>query len=245
MAPALIKNDGSIIAYHQVAATKKAPGVVFLGGFRSDMTGTKATYLETLCQQLGCSYVRFDYFGHGQSSGKFAEGTLGRWLEDALTVLDELTQGPQILVGSSMGGWLMLLVALQRRERIRGLVGIAAAPDFIDDFERLSLEQHRRLNTEGVCYIASSSGEAYPLTLAFIEEGRKHRVLPGAIPIDCPVHLLHGLADKEVPWQKSILLAERLLSKEVTITLVKDGNHRLAEEKQLKLLGESVKRLLG
>src|SRR6266496_1562546 len=151
----LARQDGATIAYHRLAGA--APGVVFLGGFRSDMTGTKALFLEEHCRRRGQAYLRFDYFGHGASSGDFALGTIGRWREDAVAVVDSLAEGPQILVGSSMGGWIMLLAALARPERIAALIGIAAAPDFTEELlpKRLSAEQRREIEERGAVTLPS------------------------------------------------------------------------------------------
>jgi len=229
--------DGSQIAYQSRAG--KNPGIVFLSGFMSDMMGTKASYLEEFCEQWGRSYVRFDYFGHGSSSGQLEEGTLSRWLEDVLLVIDTLTKGPQVLVGSSLGAWLMILAAMKRIERIRGLVGIAAAPDFTEDFKRLTNDQEKALNLDGICYIPSQyGGNPYPITRRLIEDAKLHYVLKAPIPLQCSVRLLHGLSDKDVSWQKSVQLAECLESKDVTITLIKEGDHRLSEESHLRLLAE-------
>ena len=239
----ITSHHGTKIAYHQLKG--KSPGIIFFGGFMSDMTGTKATYLEAACQRWGQAYIRFDYSGHGQSSGKFEEGTIGSWLKDALCVLDNLTKGPQIIVGSSMGGWLMTLAALKRPERIKALVGIASAPDFVEDLGRMHAVQQEALLKDGVCYLPSLSGEkSYPITRHLIEEGRTHCVLKAPIPISCPVRLLHGLSDKDVPWQKSVKLADRLESLDVTVTLIKDGDHRLSDPTQLLLLEKSVYSLL-
>jgi pimeloyl-ACP methyl ester carboxylesterase len=151
----LPRPDGATIAHHRLAGS--GPGIVFFGGFRSNMTGTKALYLEDYCRQRGQAYLRFDYFGHGASSGDAALGTIGRWSDDAIAVLDSLTEGPQVLVGSSMGGWIMLLAALARRLRVRGLVGVAAAPDFTEDlvWPRLEPAQQRQLRENGAVTLAS------------------------------------------------------------------------------------------
>lgn len=238
------KKNGCQIAYYKTAAANAAlPGVIFLNGFRSDMTSTKAVYLESISQKYGHAYIRFDYFGHGASHGRFEEGTLGQWLEDTLVVLDELTTGPQILVGSSMGGWIMLLVALRRSTRIQALIGIAAAPDFVEDFERLTPEQYAGLRENGVCYFPSHYGDPYPITRQFIEEGQQHRILGRPLAIHCPVRLLHGLSDADVSWQKSLALTECLLSNDVSLTLVKNGDHRLSKEADLKLLENTLRAL--
>jgi pimeloyl-ACP methyl ester carboxylesterase len=224
------------------------PGIVFLGGFRSDMAGTKALFLEDYCRRRGRAYVRFDYFGHGRSSGDFAAGTVGRWRDDAIAIIDSLSEGPQILVGSSMGGWIMLLAALARPERVAALVGIAAAPDFTEELlqRRLTPEQHRELNEKGAVALPSDYDPAgYLYTRSLIEDGRRHLVLGAPIAFDMPVRLLHGLADESVPWQLSLRLAERLTSRDVALTLVKDGDHRLSSEPDLARLERALDELVG
>lgn len=239
----ITSNHGTKISYHKTPG--KTPGIIFFGGFMSDMTGIKTTYLESVCQRWGQAYIRFDYSGHGASSGKFEEGTIGSWLEDALFVLDNLTEGPQMIVGSSMGGWLMVLAALKRPDRIKGLVGIASAPDFVEDLGRMHAVQQEALNKNGICYLPSLSGDkTYAITRHLIEEGKTHAVLKAPIPIFCPVRLLHGLSDKDVPWQKSVKLAERLQSPDVSVTLIKDGDHRLSENMHLKMIEKSVHSLI-
>jgi pimeloyl-ACP methyl ester carboxylesterase len=240
-APSLARPDGAAIAYSRLAGA--TPGIVFLGGFRSDMTGTKALFLEDYCRRRGRAYVRFDYFGHGASSGEFAEGTISRWREDAVAVIDSLTEGPQILVGSSMGGWIMLLAALARLERVAALVGIAAAPDFTEELlpARLTPEQRREIEETGRVILPSDYDPAeYLYTRALIEDGREHLLLRQTIPLDMPVRLLHGLADASVPWQLSLRIAERLLSRDVTVTLVKDGDHRLSSDADLARLAQTL-----
>lgn len=239
----LVEKQGNKLAYAKTEG--RGPGVVFLGGFRSDMTGTKAMYLEERCRAWGRAFVRFDYFGHGVSDGRFEDGTLGRWLENALQVIDELTTGPQILVGSSMGGWLMLLAALARPNRVHALVGIAAAPDFLEDFNRLSAAQQASLEKEGKCYFPSSQGEPYAITQALLDEAKQHYVLGGPIAIDCPIRLLQGMDDVEVPWQKAVRITERVTSNDVRIQLIKGGDHRLSTDVQLELLGNTVASLVG
>lgn len=243
MATTLTGDNGTKLAYCKTDG--KGPGVVFLGGFRSDMTGTKAMYLETRCRQWGHAFVRFDYSGHGASGGDFVEGTLGQWLADSLRVIDELTEGPQVLVGSSMGGWLMLLVALARPDRIHALVGIAAAPDFLEDFSRLTSEQQAALQKDGLCYFPSGiEGQPYPISLQLLEEAKQHYLLRNDIAIDCPVRLLQGMRDVDVPWKKAVHIAERVTSNDVRITLCKEGDHRMSSQSQLELLGETVAALL-
>ena len=224
------------------------PGIVFLGGFRSDMTGTKARFLEDYCRRRGRAYLRFDYFGHGQSSGDFALGTIGRWREDAIAVIHSLTEGPQILVGSSMGGWIMLLAALARRERIAALVGIAPAPDFTQELlpARLTPEQRREIGEKGAVVLPSDYDPAgYLYTRALIEDGRQHLLLGAPIPLDVPVRLLHGLRDESVPWQLSVRLAERLTGRDVVVALIKDGDHRLSTEADLARLARTLDALVA
>jgi pimeloyl-ACP methyl ester carboxylesterase len=242
----LARPGGATIAYRRLAG--KPPGIVFLGGFRSDMGGTKALFLEDYCQRRGRAFVRFDYFGHGASSGDFAEGTIGRWREDAIGVIDSLTTGPQILVGSSMGGWIMLLAALARPARIAALVGIAGAPDFTEEllWPRLSPAQREEIMGRGRVVLPSGYDVAgYLYTRALVEDGRRHLLLGEPIALDMPVHLLHGLADESVPWQLSLRLAERLASRDVAVTLVKDGDHRLSTPADLVRLAQILDALTG
>ncbi|MEE8623692.1 MAG: alpha/beta hydrolase [Alphaproteobacteria bacterium] len=224
----------------------KPPGVVFLCGLLSDMSGTKAQMLESFCRGRGQAYLRFDYTGHGLSSGEFTDGTIGAWADDAIAVLDELVQGPQILVGSSMGGWLMLLAALARPERIAGLVGVAAAPDFTEDviWARLGDEEREKLVREGVIQQRSEYGaEPYAVTMRLIEEGRRHLLLGNPIPLSCPVRLLHGMADEAAPWRTSMRLAERLASENIVVSLIKDGDHRLSRPEDLTRICATVAEL--
>jgi pimeloyl-ACP methyl ester carboxylesterase len=242
----LTRWDGATIAYHRLAGS--SPGVVFLGGFRSDMTGTKALYLEDYCRRRGQAYLRFDYFGHGASSGDAALGTIGRWAEDAITVLDSLTGGPQVLVGSSMGGWIMLLAALARPSRVHGLVGIAAAPDFTEDLvlPRLDPAQQRQLREHGAVTLPSKYDPAgYTYRLSLFEDAKQHLVMHRVMALECPVRLLHGMSDASVPWQTSLSLGEHLASRDVVITLVKDGDHRLSRAADLERLGQTLGELLG
>ncbi len=241
----LARPDGATIAYHLLAGGP--PGIVFLGGFRSDMTGTKALFLEDYCRRRGCAYVRFDYFGHGASSGEIALGTIGRWREDAIAIIDSLTTGPQILVGSSMSGWIILLAALARPERIAALVGIAGAPDFTEEllWPRLTPAQREELMERGSVVLPSNFDPAgYLYTRALIEDGKRHLLLRAPIALDMPVRLLHGLADESVPWQLSLRLAERLASRDVAVTLVKDGDHRLSTEPDLARLARTLDALI-
>lgn len=246
-APAILaRPDGATIAYHRLAGG--TPGVVFLGGFRSDMTGTKAVFLEDYCRRRGHACLRFDYFGHGASSGDFAQGSIGRWAEDAVAALDELTEGPQILVGSSMGGWIMLLAARARPERVRALVGVAAAPDFTEDlfWARLDLATQQAFRAAGVITLPSEYDPAgYTYRMDLFEEARRHLVMREEIALDCPVRLLHGMRDDSVPWQTSVRLAERIRGRDVAVTLVKDGDHRMSAPQDLARLAGTLDELLG
>lgn len=249
-APGILALDDSVsIAYHRRPGKRDLvggdlPGVVFLGGFMSDMAGTKALALDRFCAAEGRAYLRFDYRGHGQSSGRFEDGTIGKWVADAIAVLDHLTEGPQILVGSSMGGWLMQLVALARPLRIGGLVGIAAATDFTEEliWREMPEAARARLMAEGRVAVPSDYAAAgYVITRDLIEDGRRHLLFPQApIPIACPVRLLHGTADTDVPWQLSTRLAEALAATDVAVTLIKGGDHRLSSPADLARLEAAV-----
>jgi pimeloyl-ACP methyl ester carboxylesterase len=211
------------------------------------MTGTKASFLEEYCRRRGQAFVRFDYFGQGASSGDIAEGTIGRWAEDAVAVLDALTEGRQILVGSSMGGWVMLLAALARAERIHALVGVAAAPDFTEDlvWPRLDPAQQQECRETGRVTLPSRYDPAgYTYQLGLFEDGRRHLVMRAEIPLACPVRLLHGMLDDAVPWARSLRLAERLASRDVVVTLVKEGDHRLSKDSDLARLAATLDELM-
>jgi pimeloyl-ACP methyl ester carboxylesterase len=242
----LTREDGATIAYHR--RDGRAPGVVFLGGFMSDMNGTKAASLDAFCRARGQAFLRFDYFGHGRSSGEFSEATIGRWKDDALCVLDKLTDGPQVLVGSSLGGWIMLLVAMARPARVKALIGIAAAPDATEDlmWNRFPPELRATILRDGQARIPSAYGaEGYLITRKLIEDGRRHLIMGKPIPVSCPVRLIHGMRDEDVPYRASIELAANLQSEDVRIALVKDGNHRLSRDQDLALLARTLESLLG
>jgi pimeloyl-ACP methyl ester carboxylesterase len=246
MSPNFIEFTGARrIAYH--LSQGAGPCVVFLGGFRSDMTGTKAVALEQYCLEKGQRFLRFDYTGHGQSSGDFMEGTIGSWTKDALDMLDHVVQSPCILVGSSMGGWVMLLAALARKNMVKGLVGIASAPDFTQNLieKEMNDAQRKEIIEKGVVYVPSCYGEEpYPITHKLIDDGRNHLLLHKDIPLDIPVWLLHGILDKDVPWQASQTLLQRLQSSDVTLQLFKNAGHRLSEPPQLAAMCEAVEQVL-
>ena len=240
----LDRGDGVELAWSKLDG--RAPTLVFLPGFGSDMTGDKAAALAAFCTARGQSMLRFDYSGHGESGGRFEDGTIGVWTADTLAVIDRLTDGPLVLAGSSMGGWIALLAALARRDRIAALVGIAAAPDFTEAllWQALDFEQRAHLMQHGAIHLPSQYGDPTPITRALIEDGRNHLLLSAPIALDCPVRLLHGQADPDVPWQMALRIAEQLDSADVQVTLVKDGDHRLSRPADLALLCRTVGALL-
>jgi pimeloyl-ACP methyl ester carboxylesterase len=239
--------EGARIAYENLPGA--SPGVLFCPGFNSDMQGDKALALRAWCATHGRQFTRFDYSGHGQSSGRFEEGTIGQWLRDTLAVLDEVTAGPQLVVGSSMGGWIMLLAALRRPQRVAGLVGIAAAPDFTESLWRdgLDADQRESLDRSGYCEIPNcyDDGEPYRIGRQLLEEGRDHLLLDADIPIDLPVRLIHGQLDEDVPWEHSLTIARHLQGDDVEIQLVKDGDHRLSRPRDLARLTRTLDALLA
>ena len=242
----LTRDSGATIAYRQIGG--KTPGVVFLGGFMSDMQGTKAIELECYCREVGHAFTRLDYSGHGESSGDFEDGTIGAWLDDSLAVIDKCTEGPLIIIGSSMGGWIMLLAALARPDRVAGLIGIAAAPDFTRDlmWDRFGDDIKEILEKDGVYYQTSEYGEeAYTITMKLIEDGDNRLLLDRPIPLHCPGHLLHGMRDKSVPWMTTSRIAEKILSEDVRISLVKDGDHRLSRDQDIARLRLALGELLA
>ena len=220
---------------------------MFLTGFRSDMTGAKALHLESHCARQGRGFLRFDYRGHGASGGRFEEACVGDWCSDALAVLDGLVEGPLVLVGSSMGGWIMLLAALARPERVAGLVGIAPAPDFTRDLiaARLTPSERERLDRDGVIHAPSDYGDPLPISRRLLQDGERHLLLDRPIPICCPAHLLHGQQDPDVPWRTSLRLAACLESGAVTVELIKDGDHRLSCEEDLRRIAAALDRVLA
>ncbi|MEZ5825952.1 MAG: alpha/beta hydrolase [Geminicoccaceae bacterium] len=236
--------DGRRLAFERSAGHE--PEIVFLGGYASDMTGSKALFLEAHARRLGQAFTRFDYRGHGQSPGVFEEHTISDWRDDALAIIDKVVQRSFVLVGSSMGGWLMLLAGLARKERLAGLVGIAAAPDFTQRLMEpgLSAEQRAELAGKGRILMPSAYGDPVPLRQASSTMAATNLLLGSTIEIDRPVHLLHGQLDPDVPWQTSVDLAAALRSPHVTVELVKDGDHRLSRDEDLRRIGHAVDRVL-
>jgi len=227
-------------------------GVFFMGGFASDMTGSKATFLDDRCADNGVSYTRFDYRGHGASSGRFENGCIGDWLDDALAVFDSLTKGPQILVGSSMGGWIGLLLAKERPERVAGFVGVAAAPDFTEEIIRPAMtpEQNTSMERDGFFYEqpapqAGTPDDRLPITRRLMEDALGHLVLRKPLRINGPVRLLQGQKDAEVPWQTALKLAAHIEQDDTRILFFKDGDHRLSRPHELNALWNALEPLFA
>jgi pimeloyl-ACP methyl ester carboxylesterase len=241
----LDRGDGVRLAY--VHTPGQGPTIVFLPGFMSDMTGDKAVELERWATARGRAFLRLDYSGHGASGGAFTDGTIGRWTDDALVLIDRFAGGRVLLVGSSMGGWIALLVALARPDRVASLVGIAAAPDFTEDlmWAAMAPPEHATFARDGLLRVPSHHGGDQVITRALIEDGRTRLLLRAPIPITCPVRLLHGQLDRDVPWETALKLAARLNAADVAVTLIKDAGHRLSRPQDIRLLIRTVAALLG
>jgi pimeloyl-ACP methyl ester carboxylesterase len=236
----LQRPDGAGLAWRRVAG--RGPTVVWLGGFRSDMAGTKAQALADWARASGRSYLRFDYFGHGESDGDFAHGTITRWREDALAVLDELVVDDVVLVGSSMGGWIACLAAAVRQERVKAMVLVAPAPDFTEKLmaPEIPAEGRAALREAGVWLRPSEYGDPYPITRALLEDGARWSILPGPVPIEAPVRILQGGEDPDVPWRHALELAQAINGEDVVFTLIKDGDHRLSRPQDIERLIAAV-----
>jgi pimeloyl-ACP methyl ester carboxylesterase len=239
----LERPGGERLAWRRVAGS--GPTVVWLGGFRSDMAGTKAQALADWALAEGRSYLRFDYFAHGESSGDFAQGTITRWREDALAVLDELVAGPAVLVGSSMGGWIACLSALARPAQVVGLALIAPAPDFTEKLmgPEIPPEGLADLAAHGVWQRPSLYGDPYPITRNLLEDGARWSILDAEVPIEAPVRVLQGGADPDVPWRHALELANAIKSRDLVFTLIKDGDHRLSRPQDIERLIAAVAEL--
>lgn len=239
------REDGEHISY--LKREGRAPGVIWLGGFKSEMMGTKATALDAWAGREGVSFVRFDYFGHGASTGEFRKGTITRWLDDTLAVLDRLSRDAQILVGSSMGGWLALLTALARPERIAALLLVAPAIDFTESlmWDRFDEETRQKIMETGEWLRPSIyDPEPYPITRSLVEDGRHHLLLRKQIGIRCPVRIVQGMRDPDVPWQHAMKLVEAL-GPDTHITLIKDGDHRLSKLQEIAVIERSLSALVA
>ncbi|MBM9595733.1 alpha/beta fold hydrolase [Roseitranquillus sediminis] len=238
-------DSGRRIAY--VRTDGREPGVIFLGGFRSDMSGTKALHLQDWAERTGRAFLRFDYSGHGESGGRFEDGAIGDWAEDAAAVLGALTGGPQVLVGSSMGGWIALLLARAMPERVAALVGIAAAPDFTEDsmWAGFSDDERRRLVEEGrVEQPSEYSDEPYVITRRLIDEGRERLVLRDPLRLPFPVRLLQGTDDADVPTDVALRLLDHAEGPDIRLTLVKGADHRFSSLECLRLIEATVEDVL-
>ncbi len=242
----LAQPDGSRIAYYH--SPGDAPGILFCCGFNSNMQGIKALALEQWCSARGRQFTRFDYYGHGESGGEVEDGCIGRWRDDAIAILDAVTSGPQLVVGSSMGGWIMLLLALARPERICALLGLAAAPDFTERLRSsLTDSQRNQLADSGYadlpnCY---DDGEPYRVGRKLLDEGRSHLLLGAPIPLELPVRLIQGQLDEDVPWRLALQLADQLRTDDVEVQLVKRGDHRLSGPADLQRLLTTAQELLA
>lgn len=237
----VMRADGSRLAFRRVKG--RGPTLVFLPGYKSDMSGAKALVLEAFAIKTGRAMLRLDYHGCGESDGAFEDGTLGGWAADARLVIEQVLRGPLVLVGSSMGGWIMLLLALALGSDVKGLVGIAAAPDFTDwgfsSQDKGTIEKTGRLETPW-----DYAPEPRVTTRAFWRSGQENLLLKSEIALTCPVRLLQGQCDADVPWQTALTLAERLRSSDVQVRLIKDGEHRLSRDSDLGILVATVAELL-
>lgn len=240
--------QGRRIAFHQTDARPRdpqatpLPGVVFLGGFKSDMEGTKAVHLEAWARACGRAFLRFDYSGHGRSGGSFEEGAIGDWTEDAAAVIAAQTLGPQVVVGSSMGGWISLLLARRMPEKFAGLVTIAAAPDFTEDsmWEGFDAATRARLLSEGQVALPSEYGEGYVITRRLIEDGRRHLVLRDPLHLPFPVRMLQGTADADVDMSVALRLLDHAQGPDLRLVLVKGADHRFSAPHCLRAIEEAV-----
>ena len=240
-----LEANGRRIAYERRKGT--GPGVVFLGGFRSDMTGTKAQALDDWAMRQGRAFLRFDYSGHGQSSGDFLDGSIGDWAQDAMAAIGALTEGPQVLVGSSMGGWISLLVARALQGRVAGLVGIAAAPDFTADlmWDSYSDQQKALLTVQGwLAEPSEYSDQPNIITKTFLDDGAMHLVLRAPLNLPFPVRLLQGTADVDVPPSVALRLMDHATCPDLRLTLVKGADHRFSTPDCLDLMTATIEEVL-
>lgn len=251
--PPVFIEVGSDAAARRIAVRARngvAPGLFWLGGFKSDMAGTKALALDAWAADRGRACVRFDYSGHGESGGDFGEGTIGRWLEESVAVFRQFCSGRQVVVGSSMGGWMALLLARELARQpadtasLAGLVLIAPAPDFTEElmWKGFSPEVRQQIESKGVWLRPSQYGDGspYPITRALIEEGRNHLLLGSSIDVGCSVRILQGAQDPDVPWKHAFALAHRLPADDVVLTMIQDGDHRLSRPQDIARIMAAV-----
>ncbi len=237
---------GRKLAYHFHEGDKNKPIVIFLGGFKSDMDGTKAMFLQSLCEEQNVPFIRFDYSGHGSSKGKFENGSIGEWFEDALSIIDDIGEDKEcILIGSSMGGWISLLCARERGDKVKGLILLAPAPDFTREvLEQLDSTQKSSFESDGFVAIPNDySDEPYIFTKKLIEDGEACCLLNDNISIDVPVIIIQGMRDADVPWEKALKIQACLSSEDVEVILIKDADHGLSREQDLKRLKEALGRM--
>lgn len=235
------------LAYAKYGGSNKAaPTLMFLGGFRSDMEGTKAIFLENFCKEREIRFVRFDYSGHGVSGGEFTDGCISEWASDAQDILDHCTVGQVMLVGSSMGGWISLLLALKNKARIHSIVGLAAAPDFTKIMEvRMNEQQKALLESQGYFALDNDySDDPYIITKKLIDDGRSQSLLDSSIDVQCPVRLIQGQKDTDVAWQTAGQIKQSIHHDDVTVILLKDADHRLSSPDQLDILRETIEGFL-
>ncbi len=239
-------NDKSIAYHNHFVSKKKAPCVIFHHGFMSNMNGDKALFVENYCKEKDYSFIRYDSYGHGDSSGKFIDQTISQWLEGLLLVIKHLTTTPVILVGSSLGAWISVLAGMSIPERIAGIITISAAFDFTEEliWNGLDLEQRNKLEKNGVCEVGGTypiCSRKYPISLNLIKDARQHLLLNRTkVDITCPVHLIHGMQDIDVPYTISTRAAEKIKCDNVVIKLIKDGNHSLSRAGDLQLICHSI-----
>uniref|UniRef100_A0A8D2CNQ6 Palmitoyl-protein thioesterase ABHD10, mitochondrial n=1 Tax=Sciurus vulgaris TaxID=55149 RepID=A0A8D2CNQ6_SCIVU len=225
----------------------KSPGVIFIPGYLSNMNGTKALAIEEFCKSLGHACIRFDYSGVGESDGKLEECTVGKWRKDVLSIIDELAEGPQILVGSSLGGWLMLHAAIARPDKVMALIGVATAADgLVTQFNQLPVEVKKEVEIKGVWSMPSKYHEdgVYHVQYSLIKEAEHHCLLHSPIPVTCPIRLLHGMKDEIVPWHTSMQVADRVISKDVDVILRKHSDHRMREKADIQLIVYTIDDLI-
>lgn len=237
---------GYNLAYHYTAPEDSNPAtVVFLGGFMSDMEGSKATGFESLCAARGQGYLRFDYSGHGQSDQDFTDGTIGQWAEDAFDIISSVTKGPLVLVGSSMGGWISLLIAPRLANRVKGFIGIAAAPDFIKDMLNSSIsdDQLKELDEKGIFYMPSDYDVPYPITKQLVEDGKIQCILDQPIDLNIPVRLLQGTEDTAVADEKPELIKQALTTQDIEIEWFEGGNHSLSRPEDIERIDKHIQSL--
>ncbi|XP_053434510.1 palmitoyl-protein thioesterase ABHD10, mitochondrial [Nycticebus coucang] len=241
----LNRPDLPSLAYKKLKG--KSPGVIFIPGYLSNMNGTKALAIEEFCKPLGHAYIRFDYSGVGSSNGNLEESTVGKWRKDVLSIIDDLAEGPQILVGSSLGGWLMLHAAVARPEKVMALIGVATAADgLVTQFNQLSVELKKEVEMKGVWAMPSKYHEegVYNIRYSFLKEAEHHCLLHSPIPVNCPVRLLHGMKDDIVPWHTSMQVADRVVSKDVDVILRKHSDHRMKEKADFQLIVYTIDDLI-